>query len=976
MGRPDTELRFAVLGPVRAWRGTTELELGAPQQQAMLAALLLRRNRTASAGDLVDALWGEEPPARATGTLRTYASRLRRALEADRSRPEILVSAGDGYALRVPANALDSAVFEEHVAAAARARAGGDPAAAVDLLRAADGMWAGTPLAGLPGPYAEAQRIRLGERRLAALRTRLETELELGRHTTVVEELTALVDEHPLHEPLRRLLMLALYRGGRRAEALGVFSAAERVLGEELGVGPDPELADLHRRILRGDPGLAAPARPAGPPGLPAPPPAPPAQLPSDVPDFTGRAEIAARLRADLAAGPGEGSQATRTVLLSGIGGVGKSALAVHVAHAVRDHFPDGQLYTDLRGAGDDPADPAEVLAGFLRALGVAETTIPAGRQERAALFRSRLAGRRVLVLLDDARDAAQVRPLLPGTPSCAVLVTGRARTTGLALSRQVDLDALAPGEAVALLARIAGADRVAAEPDAAGQVAAACGFLPLAVRIAAARLAARPAWRLARFAERLARERNRLAELRAGDLAVTASFRLGYDQLAPDLARAFRLLALPEGPGISLPAAAALLDLPADDAGILVESLVDLGLLESSQPDRYRYHDLLRLFARTLAEEEDGPAGRRAALDRLVHHHLVAATALYQLLRPSRLFPAVPAAPWRTPPFSDLDGAVAWAVHEHASVLAVARQAINDPDGPLEAVTELVLVMVQLIDLGMGVSELHELADATVLAAHRAGHAHGEARARYTLFWTLWELRREEEARAELHRVTALSTATGQWKALAPAFIIRAVTSVHRDRAGEASGRCDEATAMVAALGVRASVAFLSSLVLMASHTEPGRIRHARYGNLPGEELSRELWTVVGWTHMVYVRARALHPPAGRDGFRTMLDILEARDRTPESMAGIAALHRVTELAGSTTQLAEESLHVSGAVDLEQRRARLLTVLGRFLAGIRAYPDNDICLQMALDTLDRIGSPAGTAGVRALLGERPALTG
>ncbi len=321
---------------------------------------------------------------------------------------------------------------------------------------------------------------------------------------------------------------------------------------------------------------------------------------------------------------------------LAGIGGVGKTTLAVHVAHQARSAFPDGQLYMDLQGAGPRAAEPETVLGSFLRALGTADSAIPDSLEERAALYRSVLDGRRVLVLLDNAKDAAQVRPLLPGTEGCAALVTSRVRMVDLAGAHLVDLDVMSPDEALSLFTKIVGEERVAAERKAALDVVAACGFLPLAIRIAASRLAARRTWTVSVLAAKLADERRRLDELQAGDLAVKATFELGYGQLEPAQARAFRLLGLADGPDISLAAAAAVLDLPVDDTEDLLESLVDTSLLESAAPGRYRYHDLVRLYARACAERDEHPPSERdAAMSRLLDFYLATVSGVYLIERP-----------------------------------------------------------------------------------------------------------------------------------------------------------------------------------------------------------------------------------------------------------------------------------------------------------------------------------------------------
>ncbi len=364
------------------------------------------------------------------------------------------MSESGGYAIRVGRGALDLTLAQDLAAEAEKARVAGDRCQARTLINKVLGLWDGEALASVPGPYADNQRTRLEEWRLQLTETRLDLDLEVGCHAEAVSELTALTAAHPLRERLRELLMVALYRSGRQAEALAVYADTRRLLAEELGVDPRPELGRLQQRILRADEELARPA------DEPAPAPAPlrPAQLPATVPDFTGRSAFVTELGGRLATAEGS---VMAVSAVAGIGGVGKTTLAVHVAHQARPHFPDGQLYVDLQGAGARAAEPETVLGSFLRALGTADSAIPDTLDERAALYRSTLDGRRVLVLLDNAHDAAQIRPLLPGTPGCAALVTSRVRMVDLAGAHLVDLDVMSPEEALQLFTRIVGAERV-----------------------------------------------------------------------------------------------------------------------------------------------------------------------------------------------------------------------------------------------------------------------------------------------------------------------------------------------------------------------------------------------------------------------------------------------------------------------------------------------------------------------------------
>ncbi|MBS2533385.1 winged helix-turn-helix domain-containing protein [Catenulispora sp. NF23] len=706
----DSAWRFSVLGPVRGWGPHGELDLGSPQQRELLALLVLRPGRAAMAEELIEALWGyDTAPKGALSTIRTYASRLRRVLAVAEDHADPISSVAGGYALSVDPSAVDALAFEAGHSAAAGLRAAGDLAGAARRLHEALELWQGEPLAGLTGPFATAQRSQWCERRLAALEARIALDLEVGRHAAVTVELAALAAEFPLRERFRELQMLALSRSGRKAEALAVYDQTRRTLAEELGVDPGPDLQLLHRQVMAGldgpDPGgggaaggtrggirgeaqtvvaaepenpaSAAPSYPDTPSQVPATA-AAPAQLPADVADFTGRAAWSGQLL-DLIK-PGD---AMPLAVLSGIGGTGKSTLAVHTAHLAAARFPDGQLFAALRGTDREPADPGGVLGGFLRALGTDPGAVPNTVQERTALFRSTLAGRRVLIVLDDVRDAAQIRPLLPGTPGCAVLATSRSRLTGVPGARMLELGAFQPDEALALFRAVAGAERVAGDEAAVRRAVAVCGHLPLAVRILASRLAARPHWTAETLAGRLCDEARRLDELRAGDLAVEATFRLGYEQLHGEQARAFRLLAVPDGPDIGVEAVAALLDRTDLEAEDLVEELVDLCLVESPSPGRYRLHALLRMFARRLGAEIDGPDVPHTALDRLIRHYLrVAAAAANVANHCAANLVGLIAEPTPSDAPGDAGACLEWAEREREAACAAATQALLSRQG------------------------------------------------------------------------------------------------------------------------------------------------------------------------------------------------------------------------------------------------------------------------------------------------------
>lgn len=735
-------VRFGVLGPVQVTAQGRTVEVGSRRERSLLAMLLLGKGSPISMDRLIELLWEEQLPRQPREALHVLVSRLRSRLAAvDTERNVQLLHRSAGYVLITDPDSVDLNQFTRIVE---QARGTHELPERAQLLRDGLALWRGPALADVGSEWLRQRVVPgLDEARLAALELRVETDLELGRHDELVTELATLVSQNPMRERLVAARMLVLHRAGRSRDALVLYRETADRLADEFGVDVASRLRDLHTAILRDDPGLAGPTPPEPSEFAPL----PPAQLPAGSPTFIGRDKELAQLLTRLT---GDDSNEPRdTVVISaidGMAGVGKTTLAVHAAHRLAADYPDGQLFVDLHGytRGVTPAEPSDVLDRLLRALGVPGEQIPRGIDDRAALFRSRLAGKRLLLLLDNAATEHQVRPLLPAARGCLVLITSRRPLIGLEQATPLPVDVLEPDHAITLFVRVAG-ERVADQPDLLREVIELCGRLPLAVQLAAARLRGRPSWTLEHLVTSLSDERQRLTELRAGERSVAAALHLSYAHLSDELRRLFRLLALHRGHTIGVPAAAALAGLTACEVGPLLESLVDERLLHEPEPRVYQFHDLVRVYAAERMTAEHPEADRDLAVRRLLNWYLATADAAGVALVPHRSRPAVPPSSSTPLAFSSREQALAWSEMERANLVAACHQAAET--GHLTIAWQLPMALWDLFYLRKHWSDWLVTTELGLTAARQEGDRLGEAWLCTSLGNGYWEVRQYDDA-------------------------------------------------------------------------------------------------------------------------------------------------------------------------------------------------------------------------------------
>ena len=988
-------MEFRILGPLEITAGAERIDVGGTRQQIVIATLLLAANQVVPVDRLLEAIYGENLPSTSRSQAQISISSLRRMLIRHNS-TAIITTHSYGYAFETGDEQLDSVQFEELIAAGRAARDRIDLKEAVARYRDALRLWRGPALDGIDSQLLRAAANPLDEQRVNLNEECIQLELELGKHHELVGELTSLIEEYPLREGFRGQLMLALYRCDRTAEALQVYRQTRQTMIDEVGVEPGEQLQRLERAILLSDPSLAAPPgtltiQRATRRGS--------NTLPTDIADFVGREKQIAEVREALGRKP---SAAVPVVVIVGRAGVGKTSLAVHVSHQLIGNFPDGQLFADLHGASSQPISPMQALERFLRALGMPGSQIPSGLDERAEVYRSLLGDRKILVVVDDAASESQVLPLLPGGAAAAVIITSRNRLAGLAGAVHVDVDVFNAESSLDLLARIVGTTRVRSQVGEASLVAEHCGHLPLALRIAGARLSARPHWSIQRLVDRLADETRRLDELRYGDLDVRPSILLTYESANADARRLFRLLALLDVTFFPGWVSSILLDKPLTQAEDLLDDLVNARLVEltgtgSGVHQQYRFHDLIRVFARERLAAEEPPARRSAALERWF-------AALLHLTEQAHSrhmggeYACLPSAAPRWPLPERLveqllDDPISWFESARLALVSAVRQAAQA--GFAGLCWSLAYSSATLFEVRSYLDDWRATHDVALEAARRAGDIRGQAAMLYSIGSLHVAQHRFDLARNELTSATRLFAEVGDEQGIAivtcqTAFIDRltghlADATAHYERALAVFMKISDLTTAVYVLHGLAQIKLelrqieeAKSLLAQARQLNPalrpGRIE-AQLLHRTGEAylLSDEVAEAIDAFGRALDTVRGIGDRIGESYALHGIGVAQIQQRRYDE--AFRTLQRALELARATSERLAEGRALLGLCELALARDDLddAIMCGELAADVFRLMSSPMYEVQALTLLGHARTARGDSETARVLGEHVA---
>lgn len=997
-------MEFRLLGPLELVDNGQQLNVGGPRLRIVLAMLALEANRVAPLEQLIEAVWGTEPPVTARSQIQICISGLRRTF-ADAGRSNAIGTRASGYLLSIGVDELDITRFGRMVASARDLAGCGRAVDAVEELHNALGLWRGPALQGIDSEVVQRGAPQLDELRLAAIEERVRLDLVLNRHDKVIGELFELVEREPLRERLYGSLMLALYRAGRQAEALECYRRMRAIFVNELGIEPGKELQQLETAILNQDPSLdlrvpheVVVAR--GPVTAPEPEPVtgadsgpgiesavvglvPPRQLPSDIADFTGRsghiAEIVRFLGVDQEQMVGRYS--VRVLSITGKAGVGKSALAVRAAHELQEHYPDGQLYANLRGVTGS-AGSSEVLSRFLRALGVPGPAVPEDQAECGSMYRSRLAAKRILVVLDDVADEPLVQALLPGSPSCALIVTSRSRLTGLPGARCVNLDVFDTDLSIDLLSGIAGEQRVRAELPAATQLAEFCAGLPLALRIAGARLAHRPHWRVSQLVRRLQDEAGRLDEFKHGSLELRSTIGLAYHGVDESAQRLFRMFALLSAEDFADWTATALLDADVTESEDTLERLVDAQLLDvvtlPGERSRYRFHDLIRVYARERLHEAERADESRAAVERVLGCWLSLVRQAHCREYGGDFTILHGDAPrWQLPGAvvdELVEDPMAWWESERQPLVAAVRQA--GELGMDELCWDLALTSVTLFESKGYFDDWRETAELALAACEWADNRRGAA----AMLYSLGSLAIHQQDLAEAERRFAPAFAGFQeiGDRHGQMLVLRNMAQIDWLRGDHAAmlGKYDIALAGLRAVGDRAGEAHVLSNIAKArldeENHEPARdMLNAALAICREIRCERVEAQVIFRLGELYLRTHEVGPAA--QAFEWALRLVRKnRDQIGEchSLNGLGRAQWRQGNIGAAEATLIQSLRLAKQVGDRTVEGRSLLALGEIALAGSSHPVALIHLTAARALFDKLGAGPLQARVRMILFE------